>query len=218
MNIHNPASVRKPVPMQTHTMPERRACCPSPAPSKLPTRIVDAVATPKGKLMNRKTQSVSIAVCASSSTVPRAPAKAVVTSKEEASAAIMAPPGSPSFQNCCMVCSLQPWAIAFQRVGPFPLADTGASSSGSVTDRQLVPQHATYARSMRNMMMRVAENAAAAPSNPKRLMSTKFTGTFTTAESPVITAGGHILHCACKAFMMTRLQMKGSRPGIIHLQ
>jgi hypothetical protein len=45
-------------------------CCPRPAPSRLPTRIVDAVATPKGKLMNRNTHSVSIAVCASSSTVP----------------------------------------------------------------------------------------------------------------------------------------------------
>lgn len=48
----------------------RRACCGRPAPSRLPTRMVEAVATPKGNDMKRNTHSVRIAVCASSSTVP----------------------------------------------------------------------------------------------------------------------------------------------------
>ena len=47
--------------MTMQTRPERRACCPRPAPSRLPTLMVEAVATPKGKEMKRKTQSVCVA-------------------------------------------------------------------------------------------------------------------------------------------------------------
>ena len=50
--------------------PETLAVSGMPAPSRLPTRMVDAVAMPNGKDRKRKTDSVSKAVCASTSTVP----------------------------------------------------------------------------------------------------------------------------------------------------
>ena len=43
-------------------LPEARACRGSEAPNRLPTRMVEAVATPNGKLIKMNTHNVSMMV------------------------------------------------------------------------------------------------------------------------------------------------------------
>lgn len=77
---------------------------------------------------------------------PSAPAKAVVTSKLDASAAIISPPGSPNSQNFRSVVSSSPDRNALARVGDLSLSLLLLSSSSSgATDMQESPQVPTYA-------------------------------------------------------------------------
>lgn len=74
---------------QPRGSPETLAVSGWPAPSRLPTRIVEAVAIPNGKDRNRKTDSVSMAVWASTSIVPahwKLPDDYQITSKRTLSA------------------------------------------------------------------------------------------------------------------------------------
>mmetsp|Transcript_40368 Transcript_40368/g.120418 ORF Transcript_40368/g.120418 Transcript_40368/m.120418 type:complete len:228 (+) Transcript_40368:1574-2257(+) len=79
------------------TMARRPDTCASrgsPAPSRLPTRIVAAVATANGMLKYVSMITASIAACDAVTAGPSRPASAVVTSNDDASNASIAPPGA----------------------------------------------------------------------------------------------------------------------------